>query len=78
MCGDDYCVPSHSLLFLKSVEKGSTTLVLFSYAMYVMLYLLLHSGVYFMLPLGGLYSVLYLTGCLAKAVICMPSRRRKP
>ena len=51
--------PPHLLPFLKSVEKGATTLVLFAYAMYAMLYLLLPSGVYFLLPSGGLNSVLY-------------------
>ena len=58
--------PLDSLPFLKSVEKGATTLVLFAYAMYAMLYLLLPSGVYFLLPSGGLYSVLYPAGRLAK------------
>ena len=59
--------PSHLLPFLKSVEKGATTLILFAYAMYAMLFLLLPSGVYILLPLGGLYSVLYLVERLAKA-----------
>ena len=68
----------HLLPFLKSVEKGATTLVLFAYAMYAMLYLLLSSGVYILLPSGGLYSVLNLAGHLAKRVVCTPSRRRKP
>ena len=51
--------PPHLLPFLKSVEKGATTLVLFAYAMYAMLYLLLPSGVYFLLP-SGVY-ILYCT-----------------
>ena len=68
--GDYYWDPPHLLPFLKSVEKGATTLVLFAYAMYAMLYLLL--------PSGGLYSVLYPTERLAKRVVCTPSRRRKP
>ena len=51
--------PPHLLPFLKSVEKGGTTLVLFAYAMYAMLYLLLPSGVYFLLP-SGVY-ILYCT-----------------
>ena len=59
MRGDDYWEPLHPLPFLKSVEKGATTLVLFAYAMYDMLYLLLPSGVYFMLPLG--VYILYCT-----------------
>ena len=65
--GDYYWDPPHLLPFLKSVEKGATTLVLFAYAMYAMLYLLLPSGVYILLPSGGLYSVLYPAGRLAKA-----------
>ena len=59
MRGDYYWDPPHLLPFLKSVEKGATTLVLFAYAMYAMLYLLLPSGVYILLPSGGLYSVMY-------------------
>ena len=51
--------PLDSLPFLKSVEKGATTLVLFAYAMYAMLYLLLPSGVYILLP-SGVY-ILYCT-----------------
>ena len=51
--------PITHYLFLKSVEKGATTLVLFAYAMYAMLYLLLPSGVYFLLP-SGVY-ILYCT-----------------
>ena len=39
--------PLDLLPFLKTVEKGATTLVLFAYAMYAMLYFLLPSGVYF-------------------------------
>ena len=74
MRGDYYCDPPHLLPFLKSVEKGATTLVLFAYAMYAMLYFLLPSGVYFLLPSGGLYYVLYLAGHLAKRVVCTPSR----
>jgi len=65
--GDYYWDPPHLLPFLKSVEKGATTLVLFAYAMYAMLYLLLPSGVYFLLPSGGLYSVLYPRGTFSEA-----------
>ena len=57
--GDYYWDPPHLLPFLKSVEKGATTLVLFAYAMYAMLYLLLPSGVYI--------HVLFLAERLAKA-----------
>jgi hypothetical protein len=57
--GDDYWDPPYPLPFLKSIEKGATTLVLFAYAIYVMLYLLL--------PSGGLYYVMYLAGRLANA-----------
>lgn len=46
--------PLDLLPFLKIVEKGATTLVLFAYAMYAMLYLLL--------PLGALLPVAF--GCL--------------
>jgi len=53
--------PPHPLPFLKSVEKGATTLVLFAYAMYAMLYLLLPSGVYI--------PVLYLAEHLVKQVV---------
>ena len=74
MRGDYYWDPPHLLPFLKSVEKGATTLVLFAYAMYAMLYLLLPSGVYILLPSGGLYSVLYPVERLAKRVVCTPSR----
>ena len=70
--------PPHLLPFLKSVEKGATTLVLFAYAMYAMLYLLLPSGVYFLLPSGGLYLCTVPAERLAKRVVCTPSRRRKP
>ena len=59
MRGDYYWDPPHLLPFLKSVEKGATTLVLFAYAMYAMLYLLLPSGVYILLP-SGVY-ILYCT-----------------
>ena len=59
--------PPHPLLFLKYVEKGATTLVLFVYAMYDMLYLLLPSGALLLVAFGCLYSVLYLAGRLAKA-----------
>ena len=51
--------PLTHYLFLKSVEKGATTLVLFAYAMYAMLYLLLPSGVYILLS-SGVY-ILYCT-----------------
>ena len=44
--------PLDSLPFIKSIEKGATTLVLFAYAMYAMLYFLLPSGVYIQLPSG--------------------------
>ena len=57
--GDFIGIPHHPLPFLKSVEKGATTLVLFAYAMYVMLYILLPSGVYILLP-SGVY-ILYCT-----------------
>ena len=56
-------------LFLKTVEKGATTLVLFAYAMYAMLYLLLPSGALLHVAFGCLYSVLYLAECLAKQVV---------
>ena len=74
MRGDYYWDPPDLLPFLKSVEKGATTLVLFAYAMYAMLYLLLPSGVYILLPSGGLFSVLYPAERLAKRVVCTPSR----
>ena len=52
--------PPHLLPFLKSVEKGATALVLFAYAMYAMLYLLLPLGALLPVAFGYLYSVPYL------------------
>jgi len=66
-CGKFSGTPLDLLPFLKTVEKGATTLVLFAYAMYAMLYLLLPSGAYFLLPSGVYIHVLYLCGTFCEA-----------
>ena len=61
--------PLDLLPFLKTVEKGATTLVLFAYAMYAMLYLLLPSGALLTVAFGCFTScclrvlILYTVPC---------------
>ena len=59
--------PPHPLPFLKYVEKGATTLVLFVYAMYAMLYLLLPSGALLPVALGCVHSCTVPCGTFSEA-----------
>ena len=59
--------PLDLLHFLKTVEKGATTLVLFAYAMYAMLYLLLPSGALLPVAFGCLHSCIVPCGTFSEA-----------